>query len=162
MSFRHTAKTYLCFLSIISVHTDKQPSSPCKETHDQVCDDFIRCHGRQAEQLDFLRHFITFIKSTHDIAGPGYDPSRIQYLTKVAYDNEDIIWSWTVRSREVQAEKRWGRKLRVCSRLSGSLPATIHLLFSHAHCTSGTILCTWHVFFFCTSFSKSSWRPKTR
>lgn len=38
MGFRHTGETYLGFLSTLSVYTDKQPSSPLKETHDQVGD----------------------------------------------------------------------------------------------------------------------------
>lgn len=38
MGFRHTTETYLGFLSTLSVYTDKQPSSPRKETHDPVGD----------------------------------------------------------------------------------------------------------------------------
>lgn len=100
MGFRHATETYLCFLQITSLHTDKQPSSFCKETHDQVCDQFIRCSGPQAEWLYFLKHFITFIKSMHYILVPGYDSGRIKYLTKVACDNENIIRRGTVQRRE--------------------------------------------------------------
>lgn len=101
MGLRHIAKTsYLCFLQITSLHTDKQLLSLWKETYDQVCDQCVRCNGPQAEQLYFLENFITFIKSMHDISVPGYDSRRIKYLTKVAYDSENIIRRWTVHCRE--------------------------------------------------------------
>lgn len=101
MGLRRIAKTsYLCFLQITSLHTDKQLLSLWKETYDQVCDQCVRCNGPQAEQLYFLEHFITFIKSMHDILVPGYDSRRIKYLTKVAYDNENTIRRWTVQCRE--------------------------------------------------------------
>lgn len=85
MGFRHTAKTsYLCFLPITRLHTDKQPSSLCRETHDQVCDSFIRCNGPHTEQLYFLKHFITFIKSMHDILVPDYDSVELSiYLRQL-------------------------------------------------------------------------------
>lgn len=107
MGLRHIAKTsYLCFLQITSLHTDKQLLSLWKETYDQVCDQCVRCNGPQAEQLYFLENFITFIKSMHDISVPGYDSRRIKYLTKVAYDSENIIRRWTVHCRESTARKR--------------------------------------------------------
>lgn len=57
----------------------------------------ISCNGPRAQQLGFLGHFITFIMSTHDTVGPGDGSSRIQYLTKAAHNNEDILRHQTAR-----------------------------------------------------------------
>lgn len=52
----------------------------------------------------------------HDILVPGYDSSRIKYLTKAAYDNKNIIQRQIVQGRGStrQEETRAGQITTEC------------------------------------------------
>ena len=115
----------------------------------------------QAQQLHFLKRFITFIKWMHDILVPGYGSRKIKYLTKVAYGTETFV-----RRENVQCRESTGtQEVRPDShRSSPGLSVSSCSCSSALHChqVTATVLRTWHVFFFPAEFPNSSSRHKTR